>query len=177
MATCNYNCGDIGDHILIECGEYEQGGQSAVALLECDHTITDFDDPTDWTTAISAGEAIVIKGISAEIPEASPLTTANPVGGGQDITINYDRTVTWVDNNVSANNSAFYTNLMDRKYYVVVYNENSSTIRVYDAKPADFQVTEMAPKTGDALTGYMVTARLRSKPLADIYAAPTGIFA
>lgn len=176
MATFNYNCAELPDHVLVDCNDFEVAGQSAIAIIDKDHAISDWSDAAEWNAAIAAGKVHVIQQISAEVPEASPVTQGSNNGGSIDQTVTYDRTAQWMDNNVSAANQAFYNSLNKRRGYLAVYGEDKSIIRVYVDKPVEFQAREVVPKTGDQFTYYVITARWRSKDMGAIYTAPAGIF-
>lgn len=178
MATCDYNCAELPDHARVSCQDYETGGIDAFAVVECDQaSITDWTDAAEWNTAIAAGEVKVIKGIRGQVPESEAREITNPVGGSSDnFTVNYNRTFTWVDNNVSGGNNSFYNELNRRRTFLVYHLAESDTIRVLEEVPADFQVREMVPESTGELTGYMGTAKWTYFDMPAIYAAPTGIF-
>lgn len=107
----------------MSCGDYEKGGIDAVAILDCDHVITDFTSQTQLQAAIDSGKMKVIKGIRAEIPEASPVESLNPVAcGAENITDTYNRMITWADANVSNANITFYNGLKTRQAFILAHH-------------------------------------------------------
>lgn len=180
MATCNYGCAQLADHQQVECGDHRLGGFSAVALLDCDHGITDFTNATQWQDEIDAGRAHLILSIKGEIPAASPSQQDNPVGcGAAQIVSGFDNTALWNDFNTNANNDDLYAKLNGGKYYVVMFNCEEDEILVSKELATFTAVPRMVPMDNRSMQMYSVTAAFYTKvkeiPFAQ-YAAPSGIF-
>lgn len=178
--TCNYGCATLPNHQQVVCGDFPLGGISSAAFLECNHGITDFSNPSQWQSAISAELAKLILEVKAEIPAASPNMQDNPVGrGSEQIIAGFDNTVTITDKNVSAANDDFYARLNKRKGYLVVYNYENDEIYV-SSQPVDFQaIPRTVPLSNKEIQSYTITATFYTKvgevPM-QAYAAPAGIF-
>jgi hypothetical protein len=178
--TCNYGCSNLPTHQQIDCNDYAVGGISAVGLLECDHTITDFTNATQWDTNIASGKAKIILAVKGEIPAAAPVQVDNPVGCGSEQILNgFTNTVMWRDANVLASNDDLYASLNKRKLYVVVFMCEQDEIRV-SQEPNDFvAVPTTVPMNNREMQMYNVTGTFFTKlgeiPFA-LYDAPAGIF-
>lgn len=178
--NCNYGCADLPDHQQVLCNDYSVGGISATATLECDHTITDFTDATQWTTNINNGKAKLYLGVKGEVPAPSPVMTDNPIGcGAAQILSGMDNTVTWTDSNVNANNDDLYAKINQRRLFVVVFMCEQDEIRVSES-PVDFAaVPTIVPANNRERQMYSVTGSFFTKvgeiPM-QLYDAPSGIF-
>lgn len=178
--TCNYGCASLPTHQQIDCNDFAVGGISAIALLECDHTITNFSNATQWNTNLANGNAKLILNIKGELPAASPVTVDNPVGcGSEQITLGFNNTITWRDSNVLASNDDLYAALNQRKLYVVFFMCEEDEIRVSN-EPNDFVALPVSvPMNNREMQMYQVTGSFFTKigeiPFA-LYDAPAGIF-
>ena len=59
--ACSYNCTELDNHDKVQCGAFPKGGISTIAILECDHVITDFSSATQWPDAIDDRDAVLIE--------------------------------------------------------------------------------------------------------------------
>ena len=176
MATCDYNCTELPEHEQVSCGTYRKGGISIIGILECDHAIADFTDPTDVQDAIDTGKLTLIKNIKGEIPEASPVEGENPVGCGAETVLDgFDRTAIWTDFNVTPDNVDFYNSLNKRTTKLIVHHCDSDTITVVESK-VSFVAHRVVPRTNKEKERFMVTAKWSAMDEAAIYNAPAGIF-
>ena len=131
--ACSYNCIDLDNHDKIQCGKFPKGGISTMAILECDHTITDFSSATQWQDAIDDREAVLIEPIRGIFPEAAEIVGVNPTAcGSQDILDGFDNTFTWMDFNVSSSNDNFYNEVNQRSSFLVWYECDTDKIRVVE---------------------------------------------
>lgn len=180
--SCNYGCATLPDHQQVACNDYSNGGISAIGVLECDYAtnITDFSNASQWTAAIAAGRAKILKSIKGEIPDAAPANIDNPVGcGAQQIMIGQDTTLNWTDANVLAGNDDFYAKLNLRRVYLVAFFCEEGQIRV-SSDPATVSARGvMVPGDNRQIQMYNISASFFSKtgeiPFA-LYTAPAGIF-
>ena len=165
----------LGSHEQVDCQDYPLGGSDQLLLLEPDHSITDFSDAAQLLAAIAAGEATLIKGISAEIPEGSPVTEDNPVACGSDtIMVNKDRTILFTDANVTPANVTFYDNLEDKLMGAVLYECEEDRITVIDEDISWVANRNFPTKS---LQKFLITGSLRKKTSPRIIEpAPAGIF-
>lgn len=178
--SCNYGCATLPNHQQVTCNDYSLGGLSGVAILDCNHLITDFSNANQWNTEIAAGRARIIKGLKAEIPASSPtmVDAAIACGAAQDM-LGQDTTVSWTDNNVTASNDDFYAKLSLRRAFIVVYSCQESEIRV-SSDPASFTTPgAIVPMTDRERQSYAISGMFFTKagniPMA-LYTAPAGIF-
>lgn len=129
--ACNYNCTALPEHVRVECGEYRKGGISAIGILSCEHTITDFNDQTQLDAAIADGTLNIIKSIKGQIPEAAPVLNPNPVGcGSENILDGYDQTATWTDANVSDSVISYYNALNRRTQELAIFHCEDAEVTV-----------------------------------------------
>lgn len=177
--SCNTDCTSIGSHELVDCGLYLKGGISAMGLLECNHTITDFSLGSQLQTAINAGKLIVIKPIKGEIPEPSPVEGENPSGcGAETILDGFDRTFVWDDFNVTPTNVDFYNALNKRQYYLIIFHCEDDQITVVQTK-ASFVAKGMNPKSNKEKRKWNVVAKwtaFDAPPFYDLDATGVAIF-
>jgi len=178
--SCNYNCATLPTHQQVECNQYANGGISMLAWLDCDHTITDLSNATQWNTNISAHNAFILKDIKGEVPDPSPVMVDNPVGcGAQQIMIGQDNTINWTDSNVMGANDDFYAKVNTRQGYLVVFMCEEDEIRVSSELVTMAVRSVMIPNDNRALQMYNGTATFFSKigtiPMV-LYSAPSGIF-
>lgn len=180
MSQCNYGCATLPSHQQVECNDYSVGGGSAAAVLECDHTIIDFSNATQWQANINSGKAKLILGIKGEIPASSPVQIDNPVAcGAQQILNGFNNTASWTDANVNVSNDDLYAKINRRKLILVIFMCEQDEIRV-SSEPVDFvAVPVMVPNSNQEIQMYTVTANFFTKtgeiPFA-LYDAPSGIF-
>lgn len=177
MPSCDFNCAALPSYVRVTCNDFDKGGISSIGVLDCDHAITDFTLAAQYTTEISGGNLTLIETVRAQMPVASPIENPNPSGCGPDTILDgFERTVTWVDSNVSAANVTFYNELNKRRFYLILYNCGSDVVRVIQT-PVSFMATEVYPESDKARATWEVTAKWSSFDAPEYYAAPTGIFA
>lgn len=174
------DCADVPDHIELGCNEFSKGGISAVAVMKCDHSITDFTSPAQWNAAIAAGEVKIIKQIKATVPEASPVNGENPVPCGSETILDLlEQTITWKDFNVDALNDDFYQQLNLAKRSIAWYNCETEKIRVVDTCNVTFAaLPAISPESNREKQYYPVTGSWTSAPdeFPVLYNAPAGVF-
>lgn len=175
---CNYNCTDLPSHEQVSCGEFKKGGINAIAVVDCDHTITDWSDATQWQNNIDAGTIKLIGPVRAEIPAPSPVEGVNPNSCGADTILDdFDRTITWQDYNVNDTNIAFYNALNRRNAFVVAYHGCAETpeITVIESE-VNFVAMRTVPQTRKEKQMFTATGKWTAFDEAPIYDAPAGIF-
>lgn len=180
MASCNYNCAELPDHLQVDCAEYSLGGVSAFATLDCDHSISDFSDEGEWATAIAAGTAKIYKGVKGDIGAANPAQVDNPIGcGAAQKLIGFDNPMTVKDSNVNANNDDLYAKLNMQNLILVAFMCEQDEIRVSNGAVTFTAVPVMVPENNRVLQMYTIGSTFFSKvgqiPYA-VYDAPAGIF-
>lgn len=180
MSGCNYGCATLADHQQVICNEYPLGGISAAALLECDHTITDFSNAVEWQANIDNRKAFIFKEIKGDIPTAAPASIENPVGcGTAQVPIGMDNTLHWRDSNVLASNDDLYANVNGRKMIVVFFMCEQEQIRVSSKAATITAIPVTVPGGNREVQYYDVSAMFYSKkniiPMS-LYTAPEAIF-
>jgi hypothetical protein len=169
----------LPEFVQIQCNDYNNGGNSAVAFLELDHTIADFTSASDWNTAIAASEATVVKGVKGDFPTGSPATQESPTGcGPENITVGADYTFTYIDANVSADNDASYATLNGRDVYFVWFECEQDEIRVVLRTAKVTALPASSPSSNKEFQVYNVTVEWSAPvdwyPVR--YTAPANIF-
>lgn len=174
------DCADVPDHIELGCNEFKKGGISAIAVMKCDHTITDFTSAAQWNAAITAGDVKIIKQIKATIGEASPVEGENPVPCGSETILDLlDQTITWKDFNVDALNDDFYQQLNLAKRSVAWYYCEEEEIRVVNDCNVTFTaLPPSSPESNREKQFYNVKGAWTSAPdeFPVLYTAPAGVF-
>lgn len=181
MSGINYSCADIGTHERVPCGNYKKGGISVLAFLERDHTITDFTNPSQWTTNINSGKVHLIgyQGFKAEYPDASPVETENPSAcGAANILDAFDHTLNFMDANVVATNDAFWENVNVQLGGLAWYNCVDGTLSVVDKDCTWIVTPANSPYSNKERRRYQGKVTWTSEPneFPDLYSAPAGIF-
>lgn len=164
----------------MDCLEFPLGGVSAFATLDCDHTISDFADATQWQSNIDAGLAKIYKNVKGEIPAASPIQVDRPIGcGAAQLIIGFDNTMNVKDSNVNENNDDLYAKLNRQELIMVAFMCEQNQIRV-GAQAATFTaVPAMVPEGNRVLQMYQIGGIFFTKPTEvpfALYDAPEGIF-
>lgn len=178
MADCNYNCPeDQLPHEQVECDDFQAGGISSLGLLKCGQTtITDFTNATQYESAISNGDLVLIEDIVGQIPEASPVEGSSTSSCGPETRTNtWDRELTWMDYNFTDGNQQLADQMNKRKYNLIAYNCGSDKVHVIEAK-VQFQVRGVVPEREGELDHFVGRAYWRSFNGPVIYDAPAGIF-
>jgi len=179
MPSGNYCNVPLPEHELVACGAWVFGGIPSLAILEQDQTeITNFSSQVQWNAAIVANNAKLVKQLTAELPEASPVEGTNPIGGGsENVTDALDWTLTVEDYNVSAQNDDFYSALNSRQVNLAWYNSKEGNIQVV-LQNVDVQAFPIVPKSAGEKQRYSVTFKWRSNvdEFPTRVAAPAGIF-
>ena len=172
------SCSDLPTHVQEECQDYILSRNSAVGLVYKGHSITDYSAAGDWTTAIAAGEAQIVKGIAGVYEEPSEIQVENPEDCGADqILTGFDHIFSWQDGNVSEFNSSFYEELNKFKGYIAWYNCEEDKIFVVDTATISFVAKPAWGARGEVLK-YTIQAQWRDDKdkFYVIYDAPANIF-
>jgi hypothetical protein len=179
MPSCNYNCTELPEHEKIQCGAYRKGGISAIGVLECDHSITDFTNATQTNQAINNGKLTIIKGIKAEFPNPTPIEGENPVAcGATTIFDGLEYVVNIKDFNVTGSNDSFYESLNKRTSYLVLYYCQEEEIRVVEKQVSWTALPAMSPESNREKQMYTVTAKWTSNvdEFPTLYNAPANMY-
>ena len=177
--ACSYNCTDLDNHDKVQCGAFPKGGISTIAILECDHVITDFSSATQWQDAIDDRDAVLIEPIRGIVPEFSEVVGVNPTAcGSQDILDGFDATMTWMDFNVNSSNDNFYNELNQRQSFIVWYECDTDKIRVVELVTS-FISKLNTPESNKEKQFYQVVSQWSTGTddgIPPLFNAPTGIF-
>lgn len=113
MSKCNnFGCDEEFEvYTENDCGDIVLGGIDYVILLECNHTITDPSNATQINANVASGKAVIVTNAKMSIPEASPIKVDVDVPCVPQRVVNYNRTATYRNGNVSAANITFHNNL------------------------------------------------------------------
>jgi len=180
MGICSYNCDDLPSHQQNDCGEVLFGGIDAVAILECDHTISDFSNDTQWQDNIDSGKVRMVKGIKATFPEASPIQGENTVGcGPENILDGFTQPFSFKDFNVNSVNDDFYQKLNLRKTYMAFRMCESQQIRVAEFPTAWVGKPALVPESNTEKQHYIVAGEFKMDArdaFPTLHNEPTGIF-
>lgn len=172
------DCATLPDHVANACNDYAKGGFPSYAVVDQDHTITDWTNASQWQANITAGKVKVVNRIKASVPENSEIKSDNPVAcGAQQILDGFDWTVDITDAQRTAFNDDFYKTLNKKEAFLVLWNKDETKIIVIN-KPCSFVAKPVYPASNRENQYYLVKAEWTSPddwfPLE--YAAPTGVF-
>lgn len=184
MYNCiDYGCGDpLDDYNQNICNEKVLGGLGAMIVLFCNHTITDPSNGTQILANITAGRAKLISGMMATIEAPTPIQIDPYVPCQTQDTINYDRTGTYKNGNVSSNNDEFHNTLFAGKPFggLILYNcsSDSSGNNWVDwiTSAVKFNGGKIIPANDNEAQRYEGTFAWREINGPVRYAAPTGVF-
>jgi len=178
--SCNYGCSDLPNHAQVLCGEYLLGGINSIGILECGQTtITDFEDSTQYDTAIANGDLKLIDVVRGTLPDPSPINGVNPDAcGSETILDGFDNTFEWEDYNISETNDAFYEALNVGQRNLIFFMCQADKIRVVEL-PVSFMSFATVPQSNKEKQLYRATAAWSSGPgdFPQLFDAPSGIFA
>lgn len=178
MASCvNYNCTELGEHLQNNCSELLLGGVPEVILLLCGHTVTDPSNATQINTNLNSGKAKRITGVKVEILKASPVTIPSDIGGEPDKLVNYNRSGTMIDANVSQSNINFYNDLLGGMPVggLITYESYADQVTWINAI-LRFTGSRVIPGVVDDRQRWDIDFTWKSKTEGSIYSAPVGIF-
>jgi hypothetical protein len=178
----SYGCEfeELDEHEVQSCG-YRKGGILAVAVLKANHGITDFEDDAQWTAAIGAGTARIIKGVKGTFPAASPIEGENARACGSETVLDgFDYTMTWKDFQVNSTNDLFYAQLNRSAFTgLAIYYCQQDEIRVIEKSCTFVALNPEAPESNKEKQLYNVTAKWSAAvedEFPTLYNAPAGIF-
>lgn len=177
MANCvNYNCDELADHLKVDCEEFNLGGVPQVIVLECDHTITDPSNATQVQTNLDNGKAKLIQNVKFGVDAPSPIEIDSPIACQTPSVVNFDRSGTYVDANVTANNNNFYDSLNGRSIGgLILYECDPGRITWIDAA-VKFKGGRVIPVDNNDFQRYEGTFHWKKKTEPTIHSAPAGIF-
>jgi hypothetical protein len=185
MNCPNYNCNDpLGAWTANNCGEELLGGGGGVILLECNHQLTDPSNTGLINIEIAAGRAKLITGVKIGINAPSPVKVDSNAACQNQKLVTYDRTGSYVDGNVSADNVEFYKPIFAGRTFggLIIWEcgtEDSDAgpqVTWIDAV-VNFEGGRILPPNNNELQRFEGAFNWRSRHDADIYAAPAGVFA
>jgi len=156
------DCATLPDHIENACNDYQKGGFPSAAIVNQDHTITDWSDAAQWATNINSGAIKIIDRIKASIPENSEIKSDNPVAcGAQQILDGFDWSCEWMDGNRNTFNDDFYRNLNKKESFLVLWNKDQAKFIVVD-RPVSFIAKPVYPGSNRENQYYSVKAEWSS---------------
>lgn len=100
LALCE--TGSIPEYVVDAQNCFEPGRIVAVAFIKTSYTFTDITDPTEWQTAITAGDVKIHKKVRGSYPAASDVT-APGLGNQESQVIGATHQMTFVDTAIKGN--------------------------------------------------------------------------
>jgi len=178
MADCpNYNCAGWEDYVQGTCGETYLGGGASVVLIKCGTTIADPSDGTEINNAVTAGNAVVIDDVLITFAAPSAITNDSFVANQPEIVADYDREVSLVDRNVTAQNVEFYNSINSSTGAqiggMIIYEKEADRVTYVDAAMTGTGGRVFA---NGEIQRFEYTFAYRAEGDAPIYDAPTGVF-
>ena len=142
--------------------------------------VVDWSDAVEVEAAITAGEAVVVGALKAEIPEPSPIEGENTTAcGSATILDGFEWLVSVMDFNVNQANNIFYQKLNTSRYGgVVLYFCEQDEIQIIDEN-VSFVARPLSPLSNTEKQRYQVDIKWTSSvndPFPVIAPAPVGIF-
>ncbi len=170
--TNNCGGGAVAQYTCNPCPEYEYSRIRSIAFVKNSVSFSNPSSPTEWDTAIGAGDAIIIwatqgsydGGTSVELPGFGDAEFVN--GGASHI-------LTYKDASVS-DNCDFYNSIRSNTEYTVWFRTSS---KIW-AAGTPVSVTPKMPIADDlkAVLAYEVTVKWSNPDLPCGYDIPDGIF-
>lgn len=161
------------------CGIDKVAAISAIAYIKRGQTtITDFENPTQWLAALAAGDAVISKGLSADLPDGSAVNIDNKRAcGPPQKQVSVDYTATIVDPNVGKENDIFYTTINGKVYDAAYYYCEENQIRVITSVSVSARIPQSVGNSSDT-QHYNVTHSFRkgNSDFGELLTAPAGIF-
>lgn len=178
MSNCiDYNCSDLEDHLLNDCGNELPGGSPQMVILDCDHTVT---DPTNGTTInanISAGRAILVRNVKISMAAPSPVTVPSNIANETDKVVNYDRSLTVIDGNINAQNILFARAMFQGRTVggIIFYEPGANQVTWIDAA---IKATggRVFPDSNTEFQRIESTYTWRKLDEPQVYSVPVGVF-
>ena len=176
MANCvNYGCSSLSEHIQVSCDGF-LGGVANIIVLNCDHSITDPSDAIEVQAAIDAGEAIVVSGVKVGMDAASAIEVESLVSCQPPKTINYDRSLSFIDESVEDNVGFFNELFAGRAFGGVILHLCDADKVVWVDDAVSFQGSVIIPNDNTELIRAEGIGKWKSKTNPLIYNTPAGIF-
>ena len=185
MSLEKYCCPSIGTHDTICGSEKRKGGISAVFIIKIDQvSITDWENATQWATAIANGDVILIQEVRGAYPQPSPIESDRLIGCGAETELDgWDHTMTWKDRAVNEANNQFYGDLNGCTYHFGFFDcqpNGTDIIHVVELNEVSFVCPPATIEEGTSTVQmYNCTAKWTSNfdefPVQ--YSAPAGVFA
>lgn len=166
----------LDDYLQNLCQDSYGGGGRHIIFFP-NYVPTDPSDGVEIQEMINASEAVLIKEVKIGIPEPSPVTITPYISCQTDITANYDRTFTLMDQNVVSDNIDFYNSLKRRTTIagVMIYECDAERVTFIDA---DISVTggRLLPDDNTDLQHFSLTGSWRAEDDPNVFTAPANIF-
>jgi len=178
MPCISYCDEELNPYSPIACDDYKLSGIDAAVVFACGHEPADPTDGTEIQSIIDAGNAKLVSNVRIGLPAGSPVTQPSPIAGGTDLTINYDRTATIFDANVTENNNAFWNGSLDRRFGAILFH-NVDADDCFFVNPPSGINTQISPVVLDQNTEYRRYEgqfSWRDKDMPSLTASPAGIF-
>ncbi len=172
------NCATLPDHIETACQKYKKGGFPSLAIIDEDHTITDWTNGSQWSSNIASGKIKIVNRIKAAISDPSAIKSDNPVAcGAQQILDGFDWKFSCTDGNRNVFNDSFYTNLNNKAAFVALWNKDENEILVIDREVV-FTCNPNYPDSNRAHQFYKIEGDWVSPKdwFPGTHSAPTGVF-
>jgi hypothetical protein len=164
MSFVSYCEIDLPEHEKVNCGEEPKGGISAFAVIDNDHTITDFTSASQWNSNISSGKVKIISGIKGELPDPSPVEGDSMSACGPETELDsFDRTFTWMSKHVNASNIDLVDALNKKEAFLAMYVCGSEVLRVVDNVEATFVAFTNTPNHSKQKVSIKGTAKWTSR--------------
>lgn len=179
MSSCNYGCATLPDHQQSSCAK-ALGGIGSIAIMDCDHTITNPANAAQWTENIASGKVKVINGVRGEIPtpEAVMIDNTRACGSTQE-KLGDNITLSWTDSNVLGENDDFYAKLNSRRAIIAFYMCTEDEIRISTGIASFNALPVTVPNSNQQVQSYTASAMF-FVPVptiaTELYDAPVGIF-
>lgn len=179
MATCNYNCDELSEFELVECGLYPKGGIDVVGVLDCTYDIDDFTDATETDAAIAANTLTLMKQVKATYTSEA-VEGENPIACGADTVFDgINHTLTIKNFNVNRTNDDILQVLNGRKSYLVWRECQNSKIRVQATQLVNWTaLPATVPESNREKQLYNITAKWSSgiNEFPVLYNEPSGSY-
>lgn len=176
MSLC---ANSLEDYANQDCFENFAGGVRNLIIFQQDLP-TNPSDASEIQALLDSGDAKLLTNLKVGMPEPSPITSPSMVSCSPEITINYDRTLSWIDANAVAGNFDFYNSLNNTTGFeaagVLLHHCDVDRVQ-FITSPINFTGGFILPDDNtDQPQHWSFTAKFKAKGDPLVYETPAGIF-
>jgi len=179
MAICvdDYCLDPLNSHTDNDCDEYKYGGVSQVVAFKC--LPNNPSSGAEVLNMIAAGTAWIIPGLLGGIPEGSPVEIDAQESCGDSQVARIDRTLTFSDSAVNANNVEFYNRARRRQFAsaIAYFCDSGESVYILPKSSIKLRGTQTAPNQNNDTRKFVGEFYWNNLNDPLIIPTPDGVFA